>query len=1020
MPALGHFRFFLLFAVVSTWRFTVSCGGFESPAFSRDIQPLLAKHCVVCHGPNRAEAGLRLDVAERAYAELESGATAVVPGDPEASELLRRIISADDSERMPADSEPLAASDIVLLRQWILDGGGFEEHWAYQPVKSPVPPHVKNSGWVRNTIDQFVLNRLEAEGIVPSPEAKRVILIKRLYYDLTGLPATPGEVDAFIADSSSNAWETLVDRLLASEHFGERWGRHWLDKARYADSDGYEKDRPRPNAWRYRDWVIDAINRDMPFDQFTIEQLAGDLLPNATSMQKLATAFHRQTLTNTEGGTDQEQFRIEATFDRTETTSAVWMGLTMTCARCHTHKYDRITQREYYQLFAFFNNANEVSTDVGRSVSDLAQYRRDKEIHDKNVAAIREKYREAKSSLQPQIEAWTQGMSSLIAANSSTPVQLHSLALVEAKTSSGAQLELQQDGSLLASGTLPDKDTYTLVVELPAEPVTGIRIEVLSHNSLDSLGPGRASSGNFVLTQCRGYVSDQKDFRKVTAVRFGAVESDFSQESFSADGVLSSIENSGWAIAPEVGRNHQLTAYTTQPLTTDNPKYLKIILEQQHGDQQVIGCLRMRSVSGFDPVRALPTAVIKAIRTDSADRSDQQQEVITEHFASITPETAAIAASLDELRKNAPVAPLLPVRVLESAERTTRVLYRGDFLQPADEVVGDVLSVISCHHLLQSREADQPADRLDLAFWLVHPEHPLTARVIANQVWAHLFGRGIVATQNDFGVRGALPTHPQLLDWLAWQFSHNLKWSRKTLIKMIVMSATWRQSSRHRPDLREIDPLNRLLARQQRVRVEAEVVRDLHLAVGGLLSRRIGGPSVFPPLPPGVAELSYANNFKWTTSDGENAYRRGMYTFFKRTSPHPTLISFDCPDSNTTRLQRDTSNTPLQALVTLNNEVFAESAQALTHRTLTEGGDSDRQRLRWALRVCIARMPTEFEIDQFESLLMKSREFYRSHPDDARKLTERHPTEQVSSEENAAWVATLRMVLNLDEFIVRE
>ena len=277
-----------------------------------------------------------------------------------------------------------------------------------------------------------------------------------------------------------------------------------------------------------------------------------------------------------------------------------------------------------------------------------------------------------------------------------------------------------------------------------------------------------------------------------------------------------------------------------------------------------------------------------------------------------------------------------------------------------------------------------------------------------------------MATQNDFGVRGALPTHPQLLDWLAWQFSHNMKWSRKTLIKMIVMSATWRQSSRHRPELREIDPLNRLLSRQQRVRVEAEVVRDLHLAVGGLLSRRIGGPSVFPPLPPGVAELSYANNFKWTTSDGENAYRRGMYTFFKRTSPHPTLISFDCPDSNTTRLQRDTSNTPLQALVTLNNEVFAESAQALTHRTLTEGGDRDRQRLRWALRVCIARIPTELEIDQFESLLMKSREFYRSHPDDARKLTERHPTERVSSEENAAWVATVRMVLNLDEFIVRE
>ena len=1020
MHALERFNLFISFAIVSSLGFMMSFSALGAPTFSRDIQPLLAKHCVVCHGPNKAEAGLRLDVAGRAYAQLDSGARAIVPGNPEASELLRRVTSADDSERMPVDGKPLTASDITMLRQWIQDGGAFEEHWAYEPVEPPVPPQVKDPGWIRNSIDQFVLNRLEAEGIAPSPEAEEAVLIKRLYYDLIGLPATPTEVDTFIADSSPNAWETLVDELLAAEHFGERWGRHWLDKARYADSDGYEKDRPRPNAWRYRDWVIDAINRDIPFDQFTIEQLAGDLLPNATPMQKLATAFHRQTLTNTEGGTDQEQFRVEATFDRTETTGAVWMALTMTCARCHTHKYDRITQREYYQLFAFFNNADEVNTDVARSISELARYRRDKVIYDAKVAAVQKRYIDAKAALQPQIEAWIQEMSSLIAAKSSTPVQLHRLRLVDAKTTSKAKLELQKDGSLLASGTVPDKDTYTLVVELPAEPVTGVRIEVLSHDSLAERGPGRASNGNFVLTQILGHVSEHKDFRNHTAVQFGTAESDFSQELFSADGVLSSIENSGWAIAPKVGRNHQLTAYTTQPLIGDNTKYLQIVLDQQHGGQHVIGCLRISSVSGFDPVRALPIGVADAVRTDSAERTDQQRAVIAEHVASVMPETATIAASLDELQKNAPVAPLLPVRVIGPAERTTRVLHRGDFLQPAEEVSGEVLSVVNRHHPLQSREVDQPADRLDLALWLVHPEHPLTARVTVNQVWAHLFGRGIVVTQNDFGVRGALPTHPQLLDWLAWQFSHDIKWSRKTLIKMIVMSATWRQSSHHRPELQEIDPANRLLARQRRVRVEAEVVRDLHLAASGLLSRRIGGPSVFPPLPPGVAELSYANNFKWTTSDGENVYRRGMYTFFKRTSPHPTLINFDCPDSNTTRLQRDTSNTPLQALVTLNNEVYAEAAQALTRRTLTEGGNDDRQRLTWALRVCIARIPAESEVDEFESLLMKSREFYQSHPDDARKLIERHPAERVTAEENAAWVATVRMILNLDEFIVRD
>ena len=1019
MHALRRFHRFAVLGIVISWGSAMPLHAGGAPTFSRDIQPLLARHCVVCHGPNKAEAGLRLDLAERVYTQLDTGTTAVVPGNPNASELLRRVTSADESERMPADGERLSDDDIATLRQWIQDGGRFAEHWAYQPVRPQEPPDIREEGWIRNTIDRFVISRLEAEGIAPSPQAERAILIKRLYYDLTGLPPAPADVDGYVADSSPNAWETLVDRLLASDHFGERWGRHWLDKARYADSDGYEKDRPRPNAWRYRDWVIDTINQDVPFDQFTIEQLAGDLLPNATPMQQLATAFHRQTLTNTEGGTDQEQFRVEATFDRTETTSAVWMALTMTCARCHTHKYDQITQREYYQLFAFFNGANESSADVARSTSELARYRHDKEKHDAQVTSMQKQYDDAKAALQPRIDAWTQEMSSLIAAGSSVPVQFHRLHLVQASTVGEAKLELQEDGSLLASGEVPDKDTYTLVFELPAEPLTGLHIEVLSHDSLTGRGPGRAKNGNFVLTQLRGFVSEQKDFTNHTAVRFGQALSDFSQEQYPVEGVLTATEKSGWAIAPQVGKDHQLTTYTRQPVTGDKAKYLRVVLDQQHGGRHVIGCLRISSVSGFDPVRALPAAVLDAVRTASADRTDQQHDLIAEHVASITAETATIAASLDELQQQAPKAPLLPVRVIISADRSTHVLHRGDFLQPADEVSAAALSVLNRHYPLQSRQVDKPADRLDLALWLVAPEHPLTARVIVNQVWAHLFGRGIVATQNDFGVRGDLPTHPKLLDWLAWQLPRDMNWSRKALIKTIVMSATWRQSSHHRPELQETDPTNRLLARQNRVRVEAEIVRDLHLAASGLLSRTIGGPSVFPPLPPGVAELSYANNFKWTNSEGSDGYRRGMYTFFKRTSPHPTLISFDCPDSNTTRLQRETSNTPLQALVMLNNEVYAEAAQALTRRTLAEGGIVDRERLAWALRVCISRSPTETEVDRFEGLLMKSREYYQSHPDDARKLIQRHPAEQVPPEENAAWVATVRMILNLDEFIVR-
>jgi hypothetical protein len=383
-------------------------------------------------------------------------------------------------------------------------------------------------------------------------------------------------------------------------------------------------------------------------------------------------------------------------------------------------------------------------------------------------------------------------------------------------------------------------------------------------------------------------------------------------------------------------------------------------------------------------------------------------------------ETSQLAKQLVALKKKPPASPMIAVRVMAPTERTTKVLHRGDFLQPADEVNTDALAVIRRTHPLNLRHQDKPADRLDLARWLVDQKHPLTSRVTVNHVWAHLFGRGIVPTLNDFGVRGEMPTHPDLLDWLAWQFPRELGWSRKALIKTIVMSATYRQSSHHRRELRRMDPTNLLLARQNRVRVEAEVVRDLYLGVSGLLIKKIGGPSVFPPLPSGVAELSYANNFKWKTSQGEDRYRRGMYTFFKRTSPHPTLISFDCPDSNTTRLQRDTSNTPLQALATLNNDVFAETAQAMARHVLAEGGDNDVTRMTYALRLCIARQPNDQEVGQFQQLLESARDYYRGHAEDAKQLISRHPANDVAAADNAAWVATMRMILNLDEFIVRD
>lgn len=990
----------------------------ESPSFSRDIQPLLSEHCLVCHGPNEAEAGLRLDAAEYAWETLDSGARAIQPGDPSQSELLRRVGSTDDSIRMPPEGDPLTESEIDLLRRWIAAGAGYEEHWAWQSVAEQVPPTVKNDTWVRNPIDHFVLARLEQGNIPPSPEADRATLIRRLSYDLIGLPPELQEVDAFLSDDSQLAYEAVVDRLLDSPHFGERWGRHWLDKARYADSDGYEKDNPRPNAWRYRDWVIDAINRDLPFDQFTIQQLAGDLLDAATPMQKLATAFHRQTLTNTEGGADQEQFRVEANFDRTETTSAVWMALTMTCARCHNHKYDEISQREYYQLFAFFNDANDGNMEVALSEAKIQQYERDKQVHDAKVATAQEKVDELIADLQGEIDTWLVEIDAKLAADAS-PIELEPVTIIRSTAKSGSELTVQEDGSLLLSGEVPEKDKYTLILQFPRKPLTGLRIEVLPRESLPSNGPGRAPNGNFVLTNVRAMSSNDEELTERTEIEFASAEADYSQGKFSPFDVLNRNKRSGWAIGGQIGKTHELAVFTKQPIESEDAQFLQLVLDQQYGGHHTIGCFRVSTISGFDPLKGLPESVAAVIRKSIPERTPDDIREVAQYVASQHDESGKLLKELAELKKKAPAKPVMNVRVIQPAQRKTNVLHRGDFLQPADEVEASSLDVVNRHHPLATRYANKEADRLDLARWIVDPGHPLTSRVTVNQVWAHLFGRGIVATIDDFGVRGEPPTHPLLLDWLAWRYPRDFGWSRKELIKTIVMSATYRQASSHRPELQESDPTNRLLSRQNRVRVEAEVVRDMNLAVGGLLDRTVGGPSVFPPLPPGVAELSYANNFKWNTSKGTAAYRRGMYTFFKRTSPHPTLVSFDCPDSNTTRVQRETSNTPLQALVTLNNEVYTESAQALAQRVLADDGD-DRTRLSKAMRLCIMRIPSEAEVDRFDSLLNESRAYYKEQPDDAKKLANRHRTDDVTTEENAAWVATVRMILNLDEFIVRD
>ena len=993
--------------------------------FVKDVQPILRKRCFGCHGPKKQEAGLRLDVRAEALAGGDEGIS-IVKGDSAKSPLIHRVSGVDPDFRMPPEGDPLSPAEVAVLRAWIdqgldwpadADGGPIEsQHWAYQSIIRRVPPLVKSEDRIRNPIDAYVLAKLAELKLQPSPEADRYTLIRRLYLDLLGLPPSLKEIDAFVRDESPQAYDKLVDALLKSPHFGERWGRHWLDLARYADSDGYEKDRPRPNAWRWRDWVIDAVNRDMPFDEFTIEQIAGDLLPNATAMQRLATAFHRQTLTNTEGGTDQEQFRVEACFDRAETTGTVWLGLTIGCARCHSHKYDQITQREYYRIFAFVNNGDDTNSTVPTSSAAVQKYEQDLATYQQKLQGAEDMLAAARGKLAPELAAWEADFAKRVAAAAESPVTYHTLEFAKLEATSKSKFERQDDGSYLVTGGTPDKDGYTLWAKVPAADITGIRIETVPDDRLPGKGAGRAPNSNFVLSDVRVYFAGRIELKDEDIVKLTSARSDFHQEKFPAAAALDSDKvKTGWAVSPKMGERHSIEFATQKPLSvTDGEPWLQIVLDQQYGGQHTIGRFRASVRTGSNPRDGVPQNILDLLAGDPDKRTPQQTTSLLDWFATQHTSTRNLVTQVGTLKKNAPKKPELTVRVVSqrtSNPRPTYVLRRGEFLEPIKEqtIVPAGLSVLPT---MKARKPESP-DRLDLAYWLVSDDNPLTPRVTVNHVWKHLFGEGLVRTVNDFGVRGEKPTHPKLLDWLAAGLRGPLGWSRKQLIRLIVTSATYRQASVHRPELAESDPNNRLLARQNRTRVEAEIVRDVSLSVSGLLSTKIGGPSVFPPLPPGVADFSYAGNFKWNTSKGEDRYRRGMYTFFKRTSPHPNLTTFDCPDANTTSVKRQTSNTPLQALIMLNNQVYLEAARSFAKNLSALAVESDDARLGLAFRQCVARPMSGTEAMQFTSLLNEARTWYTDHPEDAKKLCEE------DSAETAAWVATCRVMLNLDEFITR-
>ncbi len=985
--------------------------------FARDVLPIIAKRCIGCHGGGKAKGGLRLD-SRAAVLRGGDGGAAAVPGSSGESRLVELVSGSDPELVMPPEGERLTTREIEVLRRWI--DGGLEwpagvtiaqtsDHWAFQPIADPSPPRVKRAEWIRNSIDAFVLAQLERRAIEPSPEADRTTLLRRLSLDLTGLPPSPAEVASFLADRAAGAYERAVDRLLESPHFGEHWGRHWLDLARYADSDGYEKDRPRPFAWRYRNWVIRAINEDLPFDRFSLEQLAGDLLPGATTEQLVATGFHRNTLTNTEGGTDQEEFRVKATVDRANTTASVWLGLTFGCAQCHSHKYDPITQHEYYRLFAFFNSIDETTTPAALE-EEAKAYRAAKASFDledaKLVAAVASVDRDGLAARQRE---WEGTLADLV---SWTPLEV-----TVASSTEGATLATLDDGSILASGERPESDTYLLEGKADLRALHALRVHALPHESLGAKGPGRTEHGNFVLSEVELEIADG-DAAKAKPIKLAAASAEHSQNRWPVTATIDGKPETGWGIAPHYGRRHSATFELAEPVELSPGARVRLRLKQVHGSQHTIGRFRVDLSAAPQNGRAdsIPDDILRIARVAREERGESDANRIRGFYRDLDPAVRERQAALNAHRKLEPAAPKTIARTVRerTPRRTTRILARGDFLRPGAEVGPGTPEVL---HAFSPR-ASSP-DRIDLVHWLFDPANPLTARVAANRVWQHLFGEGLVRTPEDFGTRGETPTHPALLDWLANEY-RRLGWSRKELIRLIVCSATYRQASNVRPELESIDPRNRLLARQNRFRLAAETVRDLFLGSSDLLVRKIGGPSVRPPLPEGVRELGYANSVKWDVASGGDRYRRGLYIFFQRTVPFPMLSTFDAPDSNTTCLRRRRSNTPLQALTLLNDPVLFEGAQALGRRIAATPDESASDRARMLFMSVVSREPDDVERGALLELYEEARASFRRDAEAARTFAGLEAGVAAGRAiEAAAWVTVARVVFNLDEAVTR-
>ena len=1027
---IKHLQFVTLAILLTCFCPTVF--GDEGPdnTFSREILPLLSERCFLCHGPDEETrvSEFRLDIRNEAVEERD-GSFIIKPSDPDSSELIKRLTSHDEDIMMPppdSGKEPLTVAEVDQVKQWIKNGAVWSTHWAFVAPTRPEVPRVKQADWIRNPIDAFVLRRLEEENLAHSAHADRVVLLRRLSLDLIGLPPTIAEIDAFEADDSPDAYEKQVERLLDSPHYGERWGRIWLDAARYADSDGFEKDKPR-EVWFYRDWVINSLNRDLPYDQFIIEQIAGDLLPNATQDQIVATGFLRNSMLNEEGGIDPEEFRMQAMFDRMDTVGKAVLGFTVQCAQCHTHKYDPLSHREYYQMFAFLNNSHEAQPTV---YTPQQQTQRD-EIA-RQIAQIEEKLRTDNPDWAKQMSAWEATVRDDQPVWTVLPIE---------NAGSGTQRYFRQpDDSLLAQGYAPTRFDAPFSVTTDLPELRSFRLEVLNHPNLPAEGPGRGFDGQFALTEFTVKAESVADPQKSIVAKIVQATADFGNErkelgepfvddAGKSAGFTGPVEyaidgdkKTAWGIDAGPGRRNQprkAVFVAEKNIAFPGGTKLTFTLGQHQGgansdNNETLNLGRFRISANrveaiADPV---PTVVREILEIPFDRRTDEQMASVFSFWRTTIPDWKDANEQIETLWQKHPEGTTQFVLQERTNPRETNVLARGDFLKPIEQVSAAIPSFL--------HENSETKSRLDFARWMVDRESPTAARSIVNRVWQAYFGTGIVDTPEDFGSQGAIASHPELLDWLSVEFMER-GWSLKHLHRLIVSSATYQQSSSIRTDdPRQLDdPDNRLLSRGARFRVDAEIVRDIFLAASGLLNENIGGRSVYPPAPGFLFQKPASYGPKdWAYETDAEKYRRAIYTFRFRSVPYPALQAFDAPSGEFSTVRRTRSNTPLQALTTLNETLFVECAQALARRVVSEGGDNDADRLVFAFRCCVARRPTVEEVKVLLDFLKTQLERFEDKSNPMEFIGE-HAAE-VNASKLAAWTIVSRIILNLDETITKE